>query len=161
MLGLSSLIFKWFCSGKKFYQTLHWVIILFITESDNLFQLEWLLQSCQASWAFTPRTDGQWKEGDSAWSCYSDKLQTIHLCAQLKFFLLPPSPLSLHKNPSLCYLFCPFRKNISLIWETGLIEQVGSSFQDFALFSLKLEKASDSHRRKPEQLNVQTGTGSL
>lgn len=122
MLGLSSLILKWFCSGEKVYQRLHQAIIVFITESDNLFQLEWLLQSCQASWAFTPRTDGQRKEGDSAWSRCSDKLQITHLWAQLTVFLLPPSPLSLQKAPSLYHLFCPFRNNISLIWETGLIE---------------------------------------
>lgn len=38
---------------------------------------------------------------------------------------------------------------------------MGSSHHDFVLFSLKFGKDSDSYRQKPEELNMQKGTGDL
>lgn len=127
MLALAFLIFKYFCSEEKVHLSLHWVMILLMTKSDNLFQLESHLQACSHCWAFTPRTTISERKGLLQDAGYSDKIQLIHLCAKLTIFLLPLSPRSLHKNLSLStvrHLFSPFRKNISLIQETGLIKLV-------------------------------------
>lgn len=112
---------------KKVHPSLHWVMIILMTKSDNLFQLESHLQACSHCWAFTPRTTISERKGLLQDAGYSDKIQLIHLCAKLTIFLLPLSSRSLHKNLSLStvrHLFSPFRKNISLIQETGLIKLV-------------------------------------
>lgn len=102
-------------------------MIMLMIESDKLFYLECLLQACSHCWAFTPRTTTSERRGLLQDAGYSDQKQLILLCDKLTIFLLPPSPSSLHKKLSLPmprHLFCPFRKNISHIQETGLIKLV-------------------------------------
>jgi len=152
-----SLIFKWFCSGEKVHLKLHWVVPQFMTCSSDFFQIE--SHSCQAcSRAFTPQTDKQQNKGSSAWCWLYNTLTYSH-----DNCLLPPPPPHLLKPIPLNFVtillfiseeYFPHFRN----W----FGQTDDSVEDFPLlFSLKFEKANDSHRQKPQQWNTQTGRGNL